>query len=78
MYETPTPEEFRAWLKAKGLTGAEAGRLVGVDSRAVRRWTSPPDTTSFREIPWSAWALLRLMMGEISLEQARGETLPGE
>ena len=71
MYEVPNPDAFREWLRENGITGAEAGRIVGVDSRAVRRWTAPPDQSGARSIPWAAWTLLRLYTGEMTLEEYR-------
>jgi hypothetical protein len=71
MYNTPNPEELRDFLERHGLSGANAGRLVGVDSRAVRRWTAPPEQPGARSIPWAAWMLLRLYTGEMTLEEYR-------
>jgi hypothetical protein len=39
LYTQPSPEEIRTLLKKYELTGSRAGQLVGVGSRAVRRWT---------------------------------------
>lgn len=38
-YNPPTPEEVRDLLKRLGLTGAEAGALVDVKGRQIRRYT---------------------------------------
>lgn len=73
MYSVPSPEELREWIRGHELTVARAGALVGVDARAARRWTSPRDSASYRTIPWAAWALLRLMMGEATIEEIHAE-----
>lgn len=36
---TPTPQQLRALLSSLELTGSQAGRIVGVDGRTIRRWT---------------------------------------
>jgi hypothetical protein len=38
-YAPPTPDEVRDLLKRLGLTGAEAGALVDVKGRQIRRYT---------------------------------------
>lgn len=38
-YSPPTPEEVRDLLKRLALTGAEAGALVDVKGRQIRRYT---------------------------------------
>lgn len=78
MYDVPGPKQLREWLKAHDLTGAAAARLVGVEARAVRRWTSPEATTSYRAIQWSAWVLLRLWVKEITMKQIEAEIPPKE
>lgn len=69
MYDVPSAEELREFLKSHGLTGSAAARLVGVDSRTIRRWTASETAPSKRAMPWSAWALLRLRTSAISLDQ---------
>lgn len=69
MNDIPSPDELREFLKAHNLTGAATAKLVGVDSRTVRKWTSPPEAVSSRKIPWSAWALLLLLTGEKTVEE---------
>jgi hypothetical protein len=75
MYEVPRPEELREFLRANELTGAAAASLVGVDSRTVRKWTASEDAANRRAIPWSAWMLLRLYVGAITVDQYRLEVL---
>lgn len=53
-------------MQRHNLTGADVGRIVGVESRAVRRWTG-----GFRNMPAAAWILLRVWGGEISVDELR-------
>lgn len=71
MYEVPNPDAFREWLKANEMTGADAARIVGVDSRTIRRYTAPPDQHGARQLPWAIWMLLQLYVGEVSVDQYR-------
>lgn len=73
MYDVPGPDELREWISAKGLTVGQAARLVGVEARAARRWTSPKDSTSYRAIPWNAWALLRILTDSATPAEIREE-----
>lgn len=57
-YQPPTPDEIRALLSEQGWTGAQAGLIVGVDSRTIRRWTGGE-----RSIPYAAWRLLLVEAG---------------
>jgi len=75
MYEVPTSEQLREFMKRHELTGSAAARLVGVDSRTVRKWTAYNGADNRRAIPWSAWTLLRLYTAEITLDQYRVELL---
>lgn len=54
-FEPPTPDEIREFLKSHDLSGSEAGEIVGVDPRTIRRWTGGD-----RAIPYAAWRLLIL------------------
>ena len=60
-YRSPTPTELRLLLSRNGLSGSAAGRLLGVNSRTVRKWTGGTS-----EMPWAAWALLSIVTGEMS------------
>jgi hypothetical protein len=72
MYEIPTSEQLREFARRHELTGSAAARVVGVDSRTWRKWTASTDADNQRAIPWSAWVLLRLYVGELSIEEYRG------
>lgn len=73
MYKIPNPEEFREFLKKRGLTGSQAARLVGKDSRAIRRYTAPENQKGARSMQWDTWALLRILSGAASVEDILGE-----
>jgi len=47
------PERLRELLRERGLSGAAAGALIGVDSRTIRKWTGGE-----RSMPYSAWYCL--------------------
>lgn len=66
-YETPTPDEVRAVLKAGALTGSAAGDLVGVSGRTVRKWTGGEQGISY-----AAWRLLLMYIGVV--EPVRKDT----
>lgn len=61
-YTTPTPDEIRAVMQRHELTGSAVSKIVGVSSRHVRHWTSH---TSPKPMPYAAWRLLLLELGEI-------------
>lgn len=64
-YAEPTKEEVREALELGKLTGAAAGRLVGVTDRTVRKWTAGDQT-----IPYAAWRLLLIEIGKVTMNQA--------
>lgn len=71
MYKTPSVDELRAYLAEHEITGSAFARIVGSDPRTARRWTAPVDQRGHRDIPWTAWALLRLYVGGLSVEEYR-------
>ena len=71
MFEIPSPTELRDFLRRNEMTGSAAARIVGVDSRTVRKWTAYDDASNRRAIPWSAWILLRLYAGDLELDDYR-------
>lgn len=58
-------------MQKHSLTGSAVARLVGVDSRAVRRWTG-----GGRHMPWAAWTLLRILIGETTPEAVLRDLQP--
>jgi len=73
MCSVPNSETLREWMRTHDLTVAQAGRLVGVDARAARRWTAPDTQVGHRAMPWAAWALLRLMVGAATIDEISAE-----
>jgi hypothetical protein len=65
MYELPSPEGFKNFLKENNLTAARAAALTGVNLRTVQRWTAPAGQKGARTIPWAAWALIRILTGNL-------------
>ena len=63
---TYTPDALRAVLTRHTLTGSQAGQLLGVDSRTIRKWTAATTIDNHRDMPNSAWWLLLILTGEIS------------
>ena len=66
---TYTPDALRGVLTRHALTGSQAGRLLGVDSRTIRKWTAHETITTHRNMPESAWWLLLILTGEITVPQ---------
>jgi hypothetical protein len=62
MYDIPKPEELREFLRSHDLTGSAAAALLGVEARTVRKWTASKDADNRRRMPWSAWALLQILV----------------
>lgn len=75
MYEVPSAAKLREFLRENELTGSSAAGIVGVDSRTVRKWTASEEAENRRAIPWSAWTLLRLYVGDMTVDQYRLEVL---
>ena len=63
-----SPAILRELLRRHGLTGSQAARMMAVDSRAVRKWCSPEDRSTHRDIPRNAWLLLLLLTGESTIK----------
>lgn len=68
MYDTPSPEELRAFMIKKNLTGADIAALTGVLPRSARHWVQPENQKGARAIPWAAWAMIQILTGEKSKE----------
>jgi len=78
MYKVPSPEEFREFLSRKGLTGSQAARLVGKESRAIRRYAQEKTQPGARVIQWDTWALLRILTGDVSREDILNEAFAAD
>ena len=66
---TYTPDTLRDVLARHSLTGSRAGRLLGVDSRTIRKWTAARDIANHRDMPESAWWLLLILCGELTADE---------
>lgn len=67
MIPTYSPDALRAALARHSLTGSQAGRLLGVDSRTIRKWTAADDINNHRDMPESAWWLLLILVGDLAV-----------
>lgn len=57
-YVAPKPAEVAEVVRLLELSGSQAGGMVGVDGRSIRRWIGGD-----REIPYSAWRLFLIEAG---------------
>ncbi len=69
MYEVPNGAEFREYLTKHGFSAAQAGEIIGVTSRTLRRWTASETAANRVPLPWSAWVLLQLYTGDLTVDQ---------
>lgn len=73
-YVPPTPQEVDRLIKLAGWSQTSAARLVGVTynpkkgSSTIRKWRTNVDKDDHREIPYSAWRLMLLYAGVVSVE----------
>jgi DNA-binding transcriptional regulator YiaG len=61
-------DKINAFKAQHNLTGARIALLCGVAPRTVRQWLSGEC-----KVPDSCWRLLRIMVGEITVEQTLDE-----
>jgi hypothetical protein len=73
MRSVPNHSALRTWIELHGISQTKAAGIVGVEGRTFRRYTAPPEQPGHRDLPWSAWTLLRLYAGEITVEEFRAE-----
>lgn len=73
-YAPPTPHEVDRLIKLAGWSQSGVARLVGVTynakkgSSTIRKWRANIDKDDYREIPYSAWRLMLLYAGVVSIE----------
>ncbi|QSB03819.1 hypothetical protein JWZ98_22815 (plasmid) [Methylomonas sp. EFPC1] len=73
-YISPTPHEVDRLIKLAGWSQSAVARLVGVTynpkkgSSTIRKWRADRDKDDYREIPYSAWRLMLLYAGVVSIE----------
>ena len=69
-YPIDTPAQIRAVLRAlrhaRGLSQAQAGRLLGVSQKRIARIEAAPDRTSFDQVT----KLIALLGGRVVVEEA--------
>ncbi len=65
LWQQPSGADVRIVLSMANLSGSDAGALVNVNSRTIRKWTGDD-----QKIPFAAWALLvdRAGLGQIWLK----------
>ncbi|MBI3096357.1 MAG: XRE family transcriptional regulator [Rhodocyclales bacterium] len=71
MIPTYSPDALRAVLARHALTGSAAGRLLAVDSRTIRKWTAAASINNHRDMPESAWWLLLILTGDITVDDLK-------
>lgn len=64
-----SPEALRELLRKHNLTGAQAARMLRVDGRTIRRWTSDTSLRGARAMPDASWLLLLILTGEASPDE---------
>ena len=57
-WQSPSVPEFRELLRVADLSASEAGMLVGVDGRKIRKWAGGEG-----EVPYAVWRLLSIYAG---------------
>lgn len=73
-YVPPSPQEVDRLVKLAGWSQSEAAALVGVSfnpkkgSSTIRKWRARADSDDARAIPYSAWRLMLLYAGVVSLD----------
>lgn len=62
-FSMPGRDDIQAIMRMYGLTGSKVAKILGVDSRAVRRWIVSEDHLSHRQMPYASWRLLLVTVG---------------
>jgi hypothetical protein len=57
-WQSPSVAEFRELLRVADLSASQAGMLVGVDGRKIRKWAGGES-----EVPYAVWRLLSIYVG---------------
>lgn len=61
-YAVPTPFQLRGAARVLDVSGEEMARRLGMTGRLWRYWLA--EETERREIPWTAWRVIRLWLSE--------------
>jgi hypothetical protein len=75
---SPTWWSLRCIKGKYDLKGRQIAEWCGVSEQNARKWLMHPDAPSARPIPYAAWKLLRLIVGEDSIDILRQETIERE
>jgi hypothetical protein len=59
-YTAPTAAQLRGIARVLGLSGEEISRRLGITGRLWRYWLA--EDGEQREIPWTAWRVLRMWL----------------
>ena len=82
-YMPPTPQEVDRLIKLVGWSQSGVARLVGVTynakkgSSTIRKWRASIEKDDYREIPYSAWRLMLLYAGVVSIEDGLASSIDG-
>jgi len=82
-YVPPTPEEVDRLIDLAGWSQNVTAKLVGVTynpkkgSSTVRKWRTAVGKDDSREIPYSAWRLMLLYAGVVSVSDGLDAVLAG-
>lgn len=80
-YVPPTPQEVDRLIKLKGWSQSVTAKLVGVTydpkkgSSTIRKWRTSVEKDDYREIPYSAWRLMLLYAGVVSVEDGLANSI---
>ena len=69
-WQPPSVSEFRELLRVADLSASQAGQLVGVDGRKIRKWAGGEG-----EVPYAVWRLLSIYVGLAAAPSITGNEL---
>jgi len=61
-YEIPSPDAFRNFLLRHQLTGSKAAKMVGLNSRQIRRYTGGD-----AKVPYTVWYTLNMKLERVEV-----------
>ena len=65
-FNPPDWQDVRILIQGLRWTGSQVADFVGVNSRTVRKWTSPPSASNHAPIPYAVWRLLLIAAGKVT------------
>lgn len=66
-FEAPTCDDVRCVAGILKMSGSQIAGFVGVDSRTVRKWMSPPSASTHHQIPYAPWRLMLIKANLIDI-----------